>query len=126
MLSSVLMAAMAYQAIGGRERNVITETPPFYRYHSRNFSEVNNEQIIAEVREFAGEHGMDFLLSRDGPEMGDFNASANGANLNLAVLHVKAVGGGLEIFAISRRSPTQGDWVITRSFTCRIARECSP
>ena len=105
------------------ERNVITGVAPFYHLKT-TFSEHDSSATIAKVRDFADAHGMDFLVSRDGPMPGDFNASANGKDLNLEALHVKGVGGGLDIFAVSRNQPTDESWRLTREFTCRVAKIC--
>jgi len=123
----VLAALVAScQNHSGKERYVITETAPFYDYHSRTYSEGDNEKTIAEVRRFAVEKGMDFLLSHDGPQLGDFNASANGPDLNLHALHVKAVEGGLDIFAIARGNPAPKDRRVAEEFACRVAHHCPP
>lgn len=121
----VFAAGLAIQSCGSPSPNIILETSPFYKFHAPNFSEKDSERVIAEVQKFASERRMKFLLSRHGPEFGDFNASANSPNLNLKAVHVKHVGGGLNIYAISRGNPSPKDWKFARDFTCRVANKCT-
>lgn len=120
-----LSAAIIVAVAGCDERNVITEKDPFFQ-RSLAFDEAKSDRVIAEVRSFSEDHKMDFLLSRDEPDAGDFNASANGRTINLKAMHVQAVGDGLAIFAIARDVPSQRDLDLTKEFVCRVAGDCAP
>jgi hypothetical protein len=106
------------------ERNVILRTEPFYKRHVSDFSEADSGRVVNEVRAFAHEREMDFLMSQDGPDPGDFNAMAAGQDINFQVMHIKVVGGGLDVLAYVRGKPTRRDRQLADEFYCRVTRGC--
>jgi hypothetical protein len=87
-------------------------------------NEANSERVIGEVRAFSSDHSMDFLVSRNEPDPGDFNGVAYGANINLIAMHTKAVGDGLAIFAVARATPSPDDVALAKEFACRVSGKC--
>ena len=81
------------------------------------------DRIIAEAKGFAREHGMDLLVARESLPPGDFNVSVNAATINIAAMHVAAVGDtGVNVFAIVPHSPTQTDKEMVREFVNRLSK----
>jgi hypothetical protein len=114
----------AVSSCGDSERNVILRTDPFYNRHVTMFSEADTGRVLDEVRQFADEKGMDFLISRDGPDRGDFNAIAAGRDINLQVMHIKVAGGGLDVLGYVHGKPTDKDRRLANEFFCRVTRDC--
>jgi hypothetical protein len=119
-----VLVALGLSGCGDSERNVILDTSPFYVQRLPAFSESDSDRVIQEVKNYAREKRMDFLLSRDGPDVGDFNATAAARDINLKALHVKATGGGLELLAYARQTPTAENRKQVREFVCRVAKDC--
>lgn len=81
----------------------------------------NTEKIIAAVKAFSRQHGMDFLLARESLPAGDFNVSANGPTLNIKAMHTSAVGDtGVQVFAIAPKTPTTGDRALVAEFVEKL------
>jgi len=81
------------------------------------------DEIIAEVKSFARDHGMDLLVARESLPRGDFNVSVNVPTLNIKAIHTAAVGDtGVRIFAIVPGNPTQADREMVREFVTRLGR----
>ncbi|RSU38645.1 hypothetical protein CA223_12840 [Sphingomonas koreensis] len=79
------------------------------------------DEIIAEVRSFAREHGMDVLVARESLPRGDFNVSVNVPTINIKAMHSAAVGDtGVQIFAIVPGTPTETDKKLVREFITRL------
>ena len=107
------------------ERNVITERAPFYHV-ALPYTSAETERIVASVHRFADANGMDFLVSRDGPERGDYNVTAAGQDLNLNVLHVRAISDTTDVSAYTRRAATDADKIQAVHFVCVVKGECQP
>jgi hypothetical protein len=122
-IASVAMLLVACRP-SDAERNVILGTSPFFTA-STPYREADTERVISSVRTFAAANGMEFLLAQESLERGDFNAHANTRNLNLQVLHVKAISPEtIEISAIARSKPTAADQAKAREFVCTVTKSC--
>lgn len=126
-LSSAAVAA-AVLLLGScsntNERNIITGQPPFF-HGTVTYDQTNTARVISAVRRFADANGMDFALSKDEPDTGDYNAHAAGRDLNLKVVHVGAIAPATtDIYAISRSAPTEADKAMVREFVCVVGGKC--
>ena len=120
MLGAAVLGSCSDQT----ERNVITGRPPFF-HATLPYSRIETARVISNVRHFANANGMDFLLAQRSLEEGDFNASADGRDLNLSVMHIAAVGPGtVDVFATARSTPTEADKAKVRQFVCVVQRDC--
>ena len=108
------------------ERNVILERSPFFE-DSMQYSPAETERVISAARQFADTNGMDFLLSRDAPDPGDYNATAAGRDLNLKVIHTHAIRPNTtEIWVYAPSEPTVADQKSARAFACVVKGRCRP
>ncbi len=124
-LIAIVMMLSACGAGGGEsERYVLTgnDTNLFFETQlPTNPAKV--DEIIAEVRSFGQEHGMDVLIARETLTPGDFNVSANSPTINLKAMHIAGAGDtGVQIFAIVPDAPTPTDEAMVRDFVGRIRR----
>jgi hypothetical protein len=80
-------------------------------------------EVIAEVKQFARQHGMDVLVAQKTLPPGDFNVSANAPKINLRAMHSSAVGDrGVQVFAIVPGEPTQTDKALVKELVGRLRR----
>jgi hypothetical protein len=106
------------------ERNIITERSPFFQA-AMPYNAADTERIVASVRRFADANGMDFLVSRDGPDPGDYNVTAASRELNLQVMHVRAISPTTtDVHAYMRTTASDADKVKVRQFVCVVKGEC--
>ena len=107
-----------------RERNIIVDRAPFFA-KSFAYDPTKIDVIVFSARKYATDHKMDFLLARQSPAPGDFNATAASHDLNLKVMHSGAIDGqSLIIFAISRKKPSEADVREAQNFACQITASC--
>lgn len=92
-----------------RERNVIVGRAPFAQAQLR-FDPGATDRVIGAIRQWAAANGMVFRLAHDGRAPGDFNASADTADLNLKVARTgDADATHLHLSAIAKEQPTPAD-----------------
>ena len=118
-----LLAATA--SCGREERNVIRETAPFFSV-SLPYDAAKSDKIIASVQEYSKARRLDFLLSRDEPQIGDYNVSANGQHLNFQVMHLSAVSNTTDVSVVAQGKPTLTDIQAAKAFLCIVRLECDP
>jgi hypothetical protein len=122
--AAVAGAALLLGSCDRAERNVVVRRSPFFE-DTMPYSQAETERVIATVHRFAQANGMDFLLSRDGPDPGDYNATAAGRDLNLKVIHTRMVSAGTtEISAYAPSEPTEADQKEARTFACVVKGRC--
>ena len=99
------------------ERNIIINKEAFFE-KKLPYREGSEDQIIATVKAFALEHGMDYLGGPGHPtlEPGQFNLTAAGERLNLHAIRVATSLPNTEIFATARGNPTANDKALTAKF----------
>jgi hypothetical protein len=107
------------------ERYAIVGRAPFF-HAEVPFEESRDNAVISEVRQYALEHRMDFLLARSfGP--GQFNTPAEGPTLNLCAMHVLPLEKGVvAVMAYSTESPAPQDKALTREFLERVTKAANP
>jgi hypothetical protein len=103
------------------ERNIIVDRPPFY-HEVLAYSPGSEGEIVAAVKAFAKEHGMDYLGGPDHPTLdeGQFNLHAAGPNLNLGVVRVATSLPNTEVFAIARGVSSTSDRALIAEFVSRL------
>ena len=117
-LRGILLATL----LGGcdrSERNVITETAPFYQTEV-GYDKARIDLVIDAVRSFSHRHQMDFLLAGRSLGPGEFNASANGPSLNLRAMHSELLDRGVSVSAVARGNPTPEDKALVSEFVAKI------
>lgn len=115
----IISCALLLGSCDKSEKNVIVGKPPFFHV-TLTYSEGKAERTIDAVRSFAEKNDMNFLLAQKSLEAGDFNASANSRAINLKAMHVAAVSGRLEVFAIARDEPTPEQKALVSEFVASI------
>ena len=83
-----------------------------------------DDELIATVRAFSTENGMDFLLARESLANGDFNVSANGPLLNFHAMHIGIFDENVVVTVVSRFKPTDEDRRLAAEFVCRLEENC--
>ena len=123
--AAVVAAALVLNSCSGTsERNIIMGQPPFF-HGTVPYDQADTARVISAVQRFADANGMDFALSKDEPDTGDYNANAVRPDLNLKAVHVGAITpASTEIFAVSRSVPTEADKAVAREFVCVVRGKC--
>jgi hypothetical protein len=115
----IVLAGVTLSSCDVSERNVITDTAPFFQTEVP-INGARTDVVIQAVQAFSVQHHMDFLLAQDSLPPGDFNASANGASLNLRAMHSAPLDKGVDISAVARGYPTAADQALIQQFVVEI------
>jgi hypothetical protein len=124
LTSACIAATLLLVSCDQSERNVILEKSPFFQ-QTIPYKADDTERVISAVRAFATANGIDFLISRDGPEAGDYNVTAAGNDLNFKVIHVRAISASTsDIMVYARAKPTGKDREKAEAFVCVVKDNC--
>lgn len=105
------------------ERNIIVDKAPFYQ-KELPYKQGSEGEIIAIVKTFAHEHGMDYLGGPGHPTLkaDEFNLHAAGPSLNLGVIRVITTLPNMQVAAIARGNPTANDKAVVADFVARVEK----
>lgn len=107
------------------ERYIIVDKDPFYK-KELPYREGSEDEIISTVKEFAGEHGMDYLSGPSHPTLspGEFNLHTVNKTFNLAVARILIGSPNVQVSAFATDKPTQQDHALTVELVCRLEKTC--
>jgi hypothetical protein len=118
---ALVLGLIALSSCEKSERNVILDKAPFY-HTTLPYSVGRADRVVETVRAFSQEQGMDFLVAQKSLEPGNFNASANGKDLNLSAIYVSSISPGVQVFAIAKNEPSQRDMALSKEFARRVRK----